>query len=98
MKGKLLLFMTLLMLVSLLAACGPGASPTQKPGELTEAPSALPPPTPIPIIPTPTPLPPPSGPAWRELGLAVQFRISMRTVARKKNMSRAFTYGQNGLT
>jgi len=62
MKDKLLLSITLLMLVALLAACGPAASPTQKPAELTQAPSALPTPTPIPIIPTPTSLPPPPTP------------------------------------
>ena len=62
MKGGLLLSITLLMLITLLAACGPAASPTQKPAELTQAASALPTPTPIPIIPTPTPLPPPPTP------------------------------------
>jgi formylglycine-generating enzyme required for sulfatase activity len=62
MKGKLLLSITLLLLITLLAACGPAASPTQKPAEPTPAPSALPVHTPIPIVPTPTPLPAPPTP------------------------------------
>jgi iron(II)-dependent oxidoreductase len=62
MKGRLLLSITLLVLITLLATCGPATSPAQKPAELTQAPSALPTPTPIPIIPTPTPLPPPPTP------------------------------------
>ena len=60
MKGNLLLSISLLVLVTLVAACGPATSP--KPAEPTRAPSALPTHTPIPIIPTPTPLPPPPTP------------------------------------